>query len=75
MSKGELSHRREAPLRSVAVGPMAGVGYGRQTFAERAYAVSGQYWAERSAQAGADRRLREETRRLMPRPLSRPRPA
>ena len=75
MSKGELSHRREAPLRSVAVGPMAGVGYGRQTFAERAYAVSGQYWAVWSAQAGADRRLREETRRLMSRPLSRPRPA
>ena len=41
MSKGELSHRRAAPLRSAAVGPMAGVGYGRQTFAERAYAVSG----------------------------------
>ena len=75
MSKKDSGRTGVAPLRSAAVGLMAGVGYGRQTFAERAYAVSGQYWAERSAQAGADRRLREETRRLMSRPLSRPRPA
>ena len=75
MSKGELSHRRAAPLRSVAVGPMAGVGYGRQTFAERASAVPGQWGGERSARGGGAGRPREETRRLMSRPLSRPRPA